>query len=209
MNILIDRIITCLHWFDMFFPGRQDKIDWKEVGQMRFRLVQMRFGNSESSASKEARSLSDDFIPRPMLSDFRTLNNKARDREGLTRWYVKEDMVSKEKQLLSRIEAGRRAHEARQTSGAYPLISAEDADAIYDVKQQQKQHLSKATEAKLSSFLSGTTDDINELLFTDLNSVEEKKSGADTPTGLATKFPSLTRIPSKPAVKDAAVIAAP
>lgn len=51
MNILIDRIINCLHWLDMFFPGKQDKIDWKEVGQMRHRLVSMRFAYQAAGGS--------------------------------------------------------------------------------------------------------------------------------------------------------------
>ncbi|HEY9680775.1 MAG TPA: hypothetical protein V6C86_04265 [Oculatellaceae cyanobacterium] len=209
MNILIDRIINCLHWLDMFFPGKQDKIDWKEVGQMRHRLVSMRFAYQAAGGSI------DPIVPvagtvavaepekvqtsGSMLSSFRVMNGKSRDRQALTRWYTKEDhQPKKEKALSDRIESVRRAHEERQASGCYPAISTEELATAYDGEteyageaeyQVEYRPLNAASEAQLKDFLTGHTDDINTLLFTNINEVKETAE----PKGLAAKFPLLTR----------------
>jgi hypothetical protein len=208
VNILIDRIINCLHWLDMFFPGKEDKIDWKEVGAMRHRLVSMRFAyqaagcaidpiapiattvavEPEKTASRNA-----------MLASFRIMNGKSKDRQALTRWYTKEDhQPKKEKALSDRIESVRRAHEERQATGCYTAISADDVATVYDGEpeyngeaeyQVEYQPLNAASAAQLKDFLTGHTDDINTLLFTNINEVKE----SEEPKGLAAKFPLLTR----------------
>ena len=193
----------------MFFPGKQDKIDWKEVGQMRHRLVSMRFAYQAAGCTIDpiAPIATTVAVAEPeikasrntMLASFRTMNGKSRDRQALTRWYTKEDhQPKKEKALSDRIESVRRAHEERQATGAYEAISAEDVatatDGEYDYDSEAEykveyEPLNVATAAQLKDFLTGHTDDINTLLFTNINEVKE----SEEPKGLAAKFPLLTR----------------
>lgn len=177
MNKIVDKLINCLHWFDMFFPGSKDKVDWKHVGQMRSRLVKMRFGDKITSASHLVNSTE---INGSMLMNFRTMSSD-RSKQSLSHWYNKTNPVVREKELSERIVSGQRAHEARQTSGAYQAISEKDAAAVYAESAQeeaavyevQSQPMSREAEAKLADFLSGTSDDINELLFTNLSTGED------------------------------------
>ena len=198
MNILFDQVINCIHWLDMFFPGRKDKIDWKEVGMMRSRLVHMRFAHQGAAALrpvvldlgiKETEKIQ---TAGSMLANFRTMNGKSQDRKAIKHWCAKdEESRKKEKEMSERIESGRRAHEARQTSGSYTAVTAEETAAVYEV---QYEPMNQASEAKIKEFLSGTADDINDLLFTNFNNVPVDKVG---PVPLAAKFPLLTRFAAK------------
>lgn len=205
MNKIVDKLINCLHWFDMFFPGRKEKVDWKHVGQMRSRLVKMRFGDKITSANKLTVSTE---INGSMLMNFRTMSSD-RSKQSLSHWYTKECPVKREKDLSQRIVAGQRAHEARQTSGAYQAISERDAEAVYaestreeeTLYEVQQQPMTKEAEAKLADFLSGTSDDINELLFTNLSTGEETghldplthDTESVKESGLASQFSRRTR----------------
>jgi hypothetical protein len=200
VNKIVDKLMTCLHWFDLFFPGRKDKIDWKHVGEMRARLVKMRFGDKITSANSITVSTE---VNGSMMMNFRTMSSD-RTKQSLSHWYTKESFAKREKELSERVVSGQRAHEARQTSGAYQAIAEKDAaalyadsgyeeDAIYEVQQQP---MTKEAEAKLADFLSGNSDDMNSFLFTNLTTGEETGSldpliheeEVSQETGLASKF---------------------
>ncbi len=200
MNKIVDKLFTCLHWFDLLFPGHKDKIDWRHVGEMRARLVKMRFGDKITSANSLIVSTE---VNGSMMMNFRTMSND-RTKKSLSHWYTKENDVKREKELSERVVSGQRAHEARQTSGAYQAIAEKDAaalyaesgyeeQAIYEVRQKP---LTKEAEAKLADFLSGTSDDMNSFLFTNLSTGEETGSidpfiheeEQSTETGLASKL---------------------
>jgi hypothetical protein len=200
VNKIVDKLFTCLHWFDLLFPGRKNKIDWRNVGEMRARLVKMRFGDKITSANSLTVSTE---VNGSMMMNFRTMSND-RSKKSLSHWYSKETDAKREKDLTERVVSGQRAHEARQTSGAYQAIAEKDAAELYAesgyeeqaVYEVQQQPLTKEAEAKLADFLSGNSDDMNSFLFTNLSTGEE--TGSIDPfiheeevtkeTGLAGKF---------------------
>jgi hypothetical protein len=164
----------------------------------------MRFGDKITSASHLVNSTE---INGSMLMNFRTMSSD-RSKQSLSHWYNKTSPVTREKELSERIVSGQRAHEARQTSGAYQAISEKDAAAVYAESAQeeaavyevQSQPMTREAEAKLADFLSGTSDDINALLFTNLSTGEETNIASYTHEeevvrgeGLASRFSRRSR----------------
>ena len=146
-----------------FFPKKYNRaVDWKSVGQLRTRLSGMHLEIKEpltSSASKE----------RNMSTAFNVMTRRITERQGHARWYGQDDDDSNEMALHKKIEAGQRSVMALKQSGQFPAILPEEADALREVHQRYMKPTSAADEAKVASFLSGDSDDINDLLFSNFS----------------------------------------
>jgi hypothetical protein len=146
-----------------FFPKKYDRgVDWKTVGQLRTRLSGMHLEIKEpltASTSKE----------RNMSTAFNVMTRRVTERQGHARWYGQDDDASNEKALHKKIEDGQRSVMALKQSGQFPAILPEEADALREVHQRFMKPTTAADEARVASFLSGDSDDINELLFSNLS----------------------------------------
>ncbi|CAN5951178.1 unnamed protein product, partial [Sphagnum jensenii] len=62
------------------------------------------------------------------------MNGKSQDRKAIKHWCAKDEATkNKEKALAERIAQAQREHEARQTSGSYVAISAEEAASACEI----------------------------------------------------------------------------
>jgi hypothetical protein len=106
---------------------------------------------------------------RNMATAFNVLTRRVAERQGHARWYGQDDDASNEKALHKKIEAGQRSVMALKQSGQFPAILPEEADALREVHQRFMKPTTVSDEAKIASFLSGDSDDINDLLFSNLS----------------------------------------
>jgi len=115
-----------------------------------------------------------------MRASFRNLSSKERDLRGLTHWYkAKEERVKQESALRDRLYHSEKAHRERQESGQYPAISRDDLDRMQGANYEVNESFDAEAKARLERFISGTSDNINDMLFTPL------QANADEPLSQA------------------------
>jgi hypothetical protein len=166
-------IATFFDWTRVFAHSRKSEIDWKEIGQMRSRLVQMRFEHVSQNEGVEVEVKT--AISISMRASFRNLSNKDRDLSGLKRWCKskEEEKVLNENHLRERLYHSERAHRERQESGQYAAISREDLEKIQECSYELSQEFDAAAKEKLERFLSGSSDNLNDMLFAPLHTVPD------------------------------------
>ena len=157
------------YWNGLFFPKKKGNIDWKSVGQLRARLNKMKSG---------VVSVPPVYATQEMARGFNLLNKRVSDREGLARWYGQGDKADAEQKLHQKIEAGQKVISAMKQSGQFPAILPEEADALRLVHQR---YISPSpsllsAEDKVASFLSGQSDNINDLLFSEFSGMQTAPS---------------------------------
>jgi hypothetical protein len=145
-----------------FLPAKNDRgVDWKSIGQLRTRLSSMRLESKELAPVTSG-------TERNMASAFNAMTRRVTDKQGHARWYGQGDASENEKELHQKIEAGQRSVMALKQSGQFPVICPEEVDALREVHQKFISP-TLVDEAKIANFLSGASDDIGDLLFTNLS----------------------------------------
>jgi hypothetical protein len=155
---IFELIEIGFHCLAKAFEGnRKQRIDKREIGQLRWRLVSMR-----TTRSCEFELVAASAPLGGMSRNFRSLCSKSQDINGLKRWY-KTDLAKlvDENNLRDLLAASEKSHRERQQSGQYPVLRREDLDRI----KQETHEMETAVSARLEGFLSGASDNINELLW--------------------------------------------
>jgi hypothetical protein len=173
--------------------GRKQRLDRREIGQLRWRLESIR-----ASRVCEFEVAMATIPVGGLTKNFRSLSGKAQDVNGFKRWYKSnEAKLVDENNLRDLLAASEKSHRARQESGQYPVLRPED---LMRIKQERESE--SAASAKLEGFLSGTSDNINELLWgTQAPMIGESEwapAAVDRPRGESDIDSGLTAIETTP-----------